>query len=209
MRSSTCRVSVRWSGPRWLWVALVGAGVVGSPSALLAQHVVVNSFESNVEGWKIPEWAKSSDDYVAEECRVSTEHADDGQAALEIRTAFPGHRWTGAYVERDVEMTDWTIFSTLKMDVYVPATAPAGLGGKIILTVGDGGQWVEMNRTIALKPGTWTTLQANLRPGSMDWKFFPNEAFRKNIHKMGVRIESNREPIYWGGVFLDNVRLEE
>lgn len=196
---------------RWLlpWIAVVIGAHLCAAAVLSAQEIVIYGFENSVEGWAIPEWAKSSADYVAEECHISGAHVVEGQRALELRTVFPGERWTGAYIERDVEVTDWSLFSRLLVDVYLPDSAPNGLEGKIILTVGDQWRWTEMNRSIPLRPGAWTTIAVILTPGSMDWKFFPDETFRANIRKVGIRVESNDGPVYRGSVFFDNVRLAE
>ena len=93
-----------------------------------------------------------------------------------------------------MNVNDWSAFQAIAVDVYLPDRAPEGLKGRIILTVGDKWQWTEQNRAVDLKPGTWTTLKANFAPGSVDWKFFPDEAFRHDIKKLGVRIESNKGP---------------
>lgn len=190
-------------------MVVILTGCLGLAPALLAAEIVIYGFEGSLDGWAIPEWAQVSADYVGEECLVSQAHAREGQKALELRTAFPGDRWAGAYVERQVETADWSPFGRLTVDVYLPEGAPTGLGAKVILTIGDQWQWTEMNRVIPLQPGSWTTIAVNLKPGSMDWKFFPDEAFRKDIRKVGVRIESDKDPLYHGSVFLDNVRLAE
>jgi len=174
-----------------------------------ATEIVIYGFEGTLEGWAVPDWAKGSEDYVAEHCAVSQEHAQEGAHALELGAAFPGGRWTGVYVEREMEVTDWSPFGRLSVDVYLPEQAPEGLRGKIILTVGGDWTWTEMNRSVPLAPGAWTTLSVNLKPGSMDWKFFPDDAFRGSIRKLGVRIESDRAPAYRGALYVDNVRLAE
>jgi hypothetical protein len=195
---------------RWVTAILLMGGVAAAaPASVTAEEIVIYGFEGSPEGWAIPDWAKSSADYVGQECLVSQEKAGEGRSALEVRADFPGERWTGVYVEREVEVTDWTPFGTLAVDVYLPPTAPEGLQGKLILTVGEEWTWTEMNQTVPLAPGTWTTLSANLKPGSMDWKFFPDEKFRGNVRKVGVRIESDKAPVYRGSVFLDNIRLSE
>ena len=188
--------------------AVVLLGAVLLAPALSAAEIVIYGFEGTPEGWTIPEWARSSSDYVAQDAVVSQAQPSEGQCALEVSAAFPGGRWTGAYVERQVEVTDWGPFGTLSVDIFLPAEAPEGLAGRIILTVGDQWQWTEMNRSVPLTPGAWTTLSVNLKPGSMDWKFFPDEAFRKSVRKIGIRVESNSTP-YQGPVFFDNIRLAE
>ena len=184
-------------------------GCLALAPVLFAAEIVIYGFEGSLDGWSIPDWAKSSADYVGEECLVSQEHAREGRQALELQTAFPGDRWASAYVERQVETTDWSPFSQLTVDVYLPETAPNGLGAKLILTLGDQWQWTEMNRVIQLQPGSWTSVTVNLKPGSLDWKFFPDEAFRKDVRKVGVRIEADKGSAYRGSVFLDNMRLAE
>jgi len=177
--------------------------------ALSAAEIAIYGFEDGPQGWVIPKWAQTSMDYVTTELAVSPEHAQEGASALELRTHLPGERWTAAYVEREVEVTDWTPFGRVSVSAYLPAGAPSGLRGRIILTIGDQWVWTEMNRPVLLEPGQWTTITANLKPGSMDWKFFPDDGFRKNIRRLGVRIESDKQPSYNGSVFLDNVRLAE
>ncbi len=196
---------------RWLlrWIAVVISAHLCAGGTAAAQEIVIYGFENTVEGWTIPEWAKSSADYVGQECLISEAHAAEGRHALELRTVFPGERWAGAYIEREVEVTDWSVFSRLLADIYLPESAPGGLEAKIILTVGDQWRWTEMNRSIPLRPGAWTTIAVTLTPGSMDWKFFPDETFRTNIRKIGIRVESNDGPVYRGSVFIDNVRLAE
>ena len=189
-----------------LAIFLAQLGLAGRAAAA---EIVVYGFENSLEGWAIPDWAKASTDYVGQSCESSAEHASQGQGALEIQAEFPGGRWTGVYVEREIETTDWTPFGSLSVDLYLPTGSPEGLTAKLILTVGEDWTWTEMNRALPLKPGTWTTITANLKPGSMDWKFFPDDGFRSRVRKIGVRIESDKEPAYRGPVFLDNIRLAE
>lgn len=174
-----------------------------------AAEIVIYGFEGSPEGWVIPDWAKTSPDYVGKELTVSTESASEGKSALEVGADFPGGKWTGVYVERQVEVTDWSQFSGVSADVYLPPEAPKDLKARVILTIGDDWVWTEMNRGLALMPGKWTTITANLKPGSTDWKFFPDDQFRKNIRKLGIRIESDQAAVYNGPVYIDNVRLAE
>ncbi len=196
-------ISLTW----WLSGLLMGS--LAATPRLAATELVVYGFEDGLEGWVIPDWAKSSADYVMTDLAVSPEQAAEGHQSLRLQAAFPGERWTGGYVERELEVTDWSAFSQISVSVYLPAEAPQGLRGRIILTVGDQWQWTEMNHAVPLVPGTWTTMTANLKPGSRDWKFFPTDTFRKDVRKLGVRIESDKQPVYTGPVFLDNVRLAE
>ncbi len=195
--------------PRKGWWALALAMLLCAAGPAGATDIVIYSFEGSLEGWVIPDWAKNSADYVGSELKGSQEQASDGECALELHAAFPGGKWTGAYVERELDVTDWSQFAVLEAQVYLPSHAPAGLQGKIIATVGDQWVWTEMNHSVLLEPGKWTPITVNLKPGSMDWKFFPDDNFRKSIRKIGVRVESNQQPAYTGPVYIDAIRLAE
>jgi hypothetical protein len=186
-----------------------GVPAAGMAGAEPPAEIVIFGFEGSLEGWEIPDWARTSSDDVGLDCRVSDAHASEGESALELETDFPGGRWAGAYVEHMVEVTDWSPFGELSVDVYLPERAPEGLRGKIILTIGEEWTWTEMNRTVPLTPGAWTTIAVSLKRHSLDWRFFPDDEFRSQIRKIGVRIESDRKPAYQGSVFLDNIRLSE
>jgi hypothetical protein len=170
-------------------------------------ELVIFDFEAGTEEWVIPDWAKKSEDYVGKELTPSATFVSHGTGSVQVMAEFPGIRWTGAYVERPMYVTDWTPYGSISVDVYLPEYAPNGLGGRFILTVGEKWEWTEVNRSIPLTPGQWTTLTANLKPGSQDWKFFPSDAFRKDVRKIGLRIESDKQPAYTGPLFIDNVRL--
>lgn len=179
-------------------------------SAALAEdlkEIMLFDFEGSVQEWVIPNWARESAEAVGKILSTSEEFASHGKGSLQLLADFPGERWTGAYAEALMYVTDWSPFGSLSVDVYLPSNAPAGLECRIILTIGEQWQWTEMNRGIPLKPGKWTTITANLKPGSLDWKFFPDEAFRKDIRRVGLRIESNKKPVYSGPVYFDNIRL--
>lgn len=179
-----------------------GAGASGSGQAL-----VLFDFEEDTQSWEIPDWAKESEDDVGKILSLSEDVASSGARSLQLLADFPGGRWTGAYVEVMMYVTDWSPFGSIAVDVYVPEGAPRGLKGRVILTIGEQWTWTEMNRGLPLEPGRWTTLTANLKPTSLDWKTFPTDAFRKDIRKVGIRIESDRGPVYTGPIYLDQVRL--
>ena len=193
----------------WSGMVVLAIWALGALPVARAAEIVIYGFEDGLDGWATPDWAKTSPDYVAKDLAISTDHVEEGAQALKLWADFPGTRWTGAYVEHQVEVTDWTPFGRLSVSVYLPPGAPSGLQGKIILTVGEKWEWTEMNRGIPLTPGKWTALSVNLKPGSMDWKFFPDEQFRRSVQKIGVRVESNKDPVYSGAIFIDNIRLAE
>ena len=140
---------------------------------------------------------------------MSDAYAGEGKYALKVNAAFPGGRWTGVYVEHEMEVTDWSPFGVVSLGVLLPESAPNGLTSRIILTTGDQWAWNEMSRGTQLIPGQWTTVSANLRPGSMDWKFFPDDKFRSDVRKLGIRVESNHGPAYEGPIYIDNIRMGE
>lgn len=197
-----------WATAVAVWLAVGCAPVVWADEQAASQNLMIFDFEGTAQEWDIPDWAKTSADYVGRSLSLSDDHASHGKTALDLHGEFPGAgKWTAAYVEREMNVNDWSMFQAIAVDVYLPANAPNGLKGRVILTIGENWQWTEQNRAVELTPGAWTTLTANFAPGSVDWKFFPDESFRKDVKKIGIRIESNKEPAYSGSVFVDHVRL--
>ena len=195
--------NVWWRGLGALAVALV----LGGSAAVAGEPLTVYDFEEGLQDWSIPDWAKEKEEDVGRVLSHSTEVASHGKGSMQLLADFPGGTWTGSYVEVFMYVTDWSQFSTVSADVYLPPNAPTGLQGRFILTVSDQWTWTEMNRALRLEPGKWTTITANLKPGSLDWKFFPTDEFRKDIRKVGFRIESDKKPSYSGPIYIDNIRL--
>ena len=191
-----------------LVLALVIAAMFLVPKASYAQEAnVLFSFETGTQGWDIPDWAYEKPDHVQKSIEPSDKYASEGVKSLQIDTEFTGGRWTGAIIEI-MQYYDWSDYSTLACDIYLPKGAPIGLKGKMILTVGDSWKWVEQSRSFNLKPGEWVTMTADLRPGSIDWRRVQvDEAFRQDVRKIDIRIESNNKPAYTGPIYVDNVRV--
>ena len=188
-----------------LTITLVGLFLMGT--AAYADEAVLFDFENGLQGWEIPDWAYEKPDHVQQEITVSEEFASNGASSLKMDTEFPGGRWTGAIIEI-MQYFDWTDYGKLECDIYLPADAPIGLKAKIILTVGDSWKWVEMSKAYALKPGEWVTLSADLMPGSIDWRRIQvDDAFRADIRKVDIRIDSNNKPAYTGPVYIDNIKV--
>lgn len=178
-------------------------------SRVLAAEKVLFSFEKDSEGWEIPDWALEKEDHVGDNVAVSTAYFNEGKASLEIKADFPGAKWTAAYTEI-AEYFEWSLYSQISADVYLPADAPVGLKAKIILTVGENWEWTEMSRLKPLEPGKWTTITANLKAGSSDWRGPAiTDGFRKDVRKVGIRIESNMKPAYRGSIYIDNIKVIE
>jgi hypothetical protein len=184
---------------------LMAMGLVMATSAFSADTVLFG-FEGDVQGWEIPDWAYEQDDYVGEEIDFSNDFALEGSSSLKLTANFPGGKWTGAVAEV-MEYFDWTPYSTISCDIFIPAEAPVGLRAKIVLTVGEDWRWTEMSRSIRLKPGEWNHVTANLKPGSVDWRRTkPTDEFRADVRKVAIRISSNK-PAYTGPIYIDNIVL--
>lgn len=175
-----------------------------------AKEVILYNFEKDLQGWEIPDWALAKNDHVAKQIGISEFYASAGKYALELDSEFNGSpTWEGAYVECLVDVTDWSPFNYLSVDIFLPKEAPHGLRARIILTVGDDWKWTEMNKTIPLAPGEWTTLKADLTANSMSWRRFIDDSFRGDVKKLGIRIESNGKITYKGPIYIDNVKLSD
>jgi hypothetical protein len=174
-----------------------------------AEDKVLFGFEKDNQGFEVPEWAMEQEDHVAKNVEVSKDVASEGKQSLKVDCAFPGKVWTAALVE-DFEYFDWTPYKAVTVDIYIPKEAPLGLKGKMILTVGENWKFTEMARGVPLVPGEWTTISANLAPGSEDWKkTIVDDNFRKDVRKLAVRAESNKKPEYTGPIYIDNLRLSK
>ena len=194
----------------WVGVSALLLSQALAPAAMAqGQTLIMFDFEGTTDEWSIPDWATANtQDYVGASATNSPDYASHGEQSLQVLANFPGGgRWTGAYVERVMYVTDWTQFGQIAADLYLPYNAPKGLKARVILGTGEQWTWTEMNRALPLEPDRWTTITANLKPGSLDWKFFPDDLFRKDVRKVGIRIESDHEPAYQGPVFIDQIRL--
>jgi len=180
------------------------------PPASFSKELVLYSFEKDPEGWEIPGWAEEKKDHVARQIGISEFQASEAKYALEVGVDFDGSpNWQGAYIERVIDVTDWSPFKYLSVDIFLPKDSPRGLRAKIILTVGDEWKWTEMNKSIPLVPGEWVVIKADLTPESMNWRRFITDEFRADVRKMGIRIESNGKVVYKGPVYIDNVKLTD
>jgi len=189
-------------------VVVVGLFFVGTVIHA-EEETVLFGFESGLQGWDVPDWAYEKPDHVQKNIGVSNKHANEGTQSLEISAEFPGGRWTGAIVEI-MQYFDWSDYSKLACDIYLPEGAPKGLKGTIILTVGDTWKWVEMSKSTALVPGEWVTVSGDLTPGSIDWRRIQvDDNFRRDIRKVDIRVDSNNKPAYTGPFYIDNVRVEK
>jgi len=188
-----------------LLLAIVG--LLFASTTLHAEEVVLFDFEGGLQGWEIPDWAYEKPDYVQIDIDRSTDVAVEGEGSLMLMADYPGGRWTAAIAEI-MQFFDWTDYSTISCEIFLPADAPTGLKAKIILTVGERWKWVEMSRSYALIPGEWTTLSGDLLPESIDWRRVKvDEAFRQDVRKIDIRVTSNNKPAYTGPIFIDKIKV--
>lgn len=181
---------------------------VAVPDLSISKEITLYNFEKDPQGWEIPDWAFAKKDNASEQIGISEFQASNGKYALELGVDFQVNEgWKGAYIERITDITDWSLFKYLYMDIFLPKEAPRGLRARIILTVGEDWKWSEMNKSIPLAPGEWTVLKVDLSGESLNWKRFITDEFRADVKKVGVRIESNGNVVYKGPVYIDNVRL--
>jgi len=169
------------------------------------QNILYN-FENDNEGWEIPSWESEKDDHVAGYLRKISGISSRGRGSLELYAEFPGKKWTAALAEVQ-QFINLGKYSTLSADIYLPPSAPAKLRGRIILTGGENWHFAEMARGFRLKPGEWTTITVDISENSTGWKKTKmTRAFREDIRKMAIRVESDKNPVYSGLIFIDNIR---
>jgi len=188
-------------------VVMAGIFVLALSAFAHAEEKVVFGYEKDAQGWEIPDWAMEQEDHVAKSVEASKDVAKEGAQSLKVIANFPGKVWTAALIE-DFEYFDWTPYKEVAVDMYIPKETPTGLKAKIILTVGENWKFIEMSKSVALVPGEWVTITANIMPGSEDWKrTVVDDNFRKDVRKIALRVESNKKPEYNGPIYMDNFRL--
>ena len=186
----------------------VKAEVPVPSTAPITEERTYYDFETvDLYGWEVPQWALGKSSYVAKSAVYSEDVASKGTGSMKVTADFPGGLWTAALVEIQ-QYLDLSNYRVVRADIYLPPEAPIGLKAKMILTVGDNWKFVEMSRSVPLVPGEWSTITANIEPGSYDWKrVVPDEKFAEDVRKIAIRIESNRKPKYVGTIYIDNVRV--
>jgi hypothetical protein len=177
-------------------------------TAPVARNVkTLYDFEVDEDGWEIPVWEVDKPDHVARSLKRTDAFANRGSSGLELIVEFPGGYWTAALVETQ-QYLDLSNYDGIQADVFVPADCPEGLRARLILTVGEDWRFVEMSRSVRLVPGEWTTISASISEEGNDWKRAKaDEAFKSDVRKIALRIESNRKPAYSGPIYIDNIRV--
>jgi len=179
----------------------------------LENEITLFDFEKNEEGWKIPPWEFDGTNCVARSLRKAKGIASKGNGSIELYAEFPEEKQTSALAEIQ-QYLNFDKYNAISADIYLPPHCPKGLKGKLILTVGENWQFVEMVRSTGLNPGCWTTITANTSKNSTDWKktkvdralLYWYRTSSTDVRKIAIRIESNKIP-YSGPVYIDNVRV--
>ncbi|MGB2630184.1 MAG: hypothetical protein WBD24_02325 [Candidatus Omnitrophota bacterium] len=164
-------------------------------------------FEIDEEGWEIPAWELEKADHVARSLMKTGNAASNGSSSLELAAEFPGTGWSAALVEVQ-QFLDLKDFDIIEADLFLPLSAPEGLRAKLIITIGETWKFVEMTRSVRLIPGEWTTIRASFSEESRDWKRTQvDDAFKSDIRKIAIRVESNGKPAYSGPIYIDHIRI--
>ena len=88
---------------------------------------------------------------------------DSGAGCGVISVSAPANDWSGyVAISKTVSQSgaDWSGYAKLSVRVFLPADAPSGMNGYVVLQSGNW-TWAEGSAT-ALTPGTWTTVEAPL-----------------------------------------------
>jgi hypothetical protein len=179
-----------------------------------APPVLLYGFEQDIEGWNLPDWpdANKNDKGQVVQPICSDEESSEGHRSLKMTFHIAPARASQGFVGVH-PLSDWTMLRRVRMDVYLPPNAPAGLTAHFYM-MQDGWHWRESTPRIALKPGQWTTLETPLVGSGVaaEWGCSEKEfrAGLPDVLDFGIRI-GNEEPNrvgYSGPVYIDNVRAE-
>lgn len=164
--------------------------VTPEATAAVADQMLLHSFETDEEGWKLAtDWRSGTG------IGISDELASDGAQSLAVQASFTGAGWQEAGAAYDPEGgTDWTDASQLKLDVYVPEGANNFVSQVFIKT---GGDWTWANTPdTPLTPDEWTTITADLSVmGDLS-----------AVREYGVKFGMS-DTQFNGDILIDNVRL--
>lgn len=130
--------------------------------------------------------------------------APDGGSALELQASYSGAGWqdAGASVT-PVLIADWSAYSTISLEIYVPAEMKGGLA-KLYIKAGAESIWFESG-DFPLTPGVWTPLQIDLT----QLFTYPEKAPISDltqIKEMGVKIGTS-ESSFTGSLYIDAIML--
>ncbi|HEX2620213.1 MAG TPA: discoidin domain-containing protein, partial [Phototrophicaceae bacterium] len=170
--------------------AVADSGDQVTTPATTSETTLLNSFEADVENWKLADyWAGGKG------LSVSADGASDGAQSLAIDAVYTGGSWqeAGASVQPEGG-ADWSGYQQLAMDVYLPEGATDFIG-QIFVKTGADWTWANTPDT-PLVAGQWTTITADLSTlGDMT-----------ALNEYGVKVGTS-VTAYEGAVLIDNIRL--
>jgi len=167
---------------------------------------ILYDFENGDSGWEVPFWATEKSDHIALSLEPVSGVASSGDSSIRIYAEFVSGRWSAALIETQ-HYLDLREYNTISAKIYLPPKTIDRLRCKVILTVGDAWNFVEMARSVKLVPGKWTTITADISEDSIDWKRIKvDNEFKKDIRKIAFRITSNGMP-YSGFIYIDEVTV--
>ncbi|HEY3447582.1 MAG TPA: hypothetical protein VGK67_14605 [Myxococcales bacterium] len=166
---------------------------------------VLDSFETAAEvaRWQCSNWATATLDPSGNPFPVSTTStgATEGSAALSVPVRFTGAGYEQGYVGRAVQLS-LAGCASLSLDVTLPADAPSGLRGLVVLLVGPTAAFSAQETATPLEPGATTTVTLQLSAGIDP---VPSRDGYADLRGVGLKIEGSAVT-FSGAISIDRVR---
>jgi hypothetical protein len=161
----------------------------------------LTSFESGAAGWHPSSWASVT---LGGTVGVAALGATDGSRALSVPLVFTGDGYEQGYVGVEGLSLSLAGCASLAVDVTLPAGAPGGLRGSLILLLGPDAAWNGQNDPVDLVPGQTVTVRLQLAGGIEP---VPARALLAQLTGVGFKMDG--AGVHWtGALALDNVRAE-
>ena len=162
---------------------------------------LIDSFEKGPQPWHAADWASVA---AGSPTSVAAFGATAGKQALQFTATFTGAGYEQGYVGREGLALSLAGCASIALDVTLPADAPAGIRGSIILLLGPNGAWNGQADPVALTPGATTTVRLPLAAGIDP---VPPRALFRQLQGVGLKIDGGN--LTWSGtVAFDDVRVE-
>jgi len=162
---------------------------------------LIDSFEQGTGGWHASSWAEVT---LGASVTTGPAGATAGARALQIPVRFTGAGYEQGYVGRESMQLSLAGCASIAADVTLPADAPAGLRGSLVLLLGPSAAWNGQADEVTLAPGAATTVRLPLAAGIEP---VPARDLLKQLTGIGLKIDGSSTT--WSGTLaLDNVRVE-
>jgi len=159
---------------------------------VVSEETLLNSFEQDIEGWKVADYWSGGTGLT-----VSSEQATAGAQSLQLDATLSGTAWqeAGAFYTLPAA-ADWSAFTQLAVDIYLPEGATDFIA-QIFIKTGSDWTWANTPDT-GLTAGGWTTLVADLSTmGDLT-----------QVREYGIKVGTS-VTAFSGGILVDNVRLQQ